>query len=334
MDREKIALFCIDNLVWLIVIMTFIIFATLSPAYATPSSLIAILQIAAFVGPLALGLYLCILAGDFDLSLEQIAGLGAVLVCWLVEISGWNLPFYIVLLVPFLVALMIGLLQGTLIGKFGLNPFLITLAGWIIWRSVKQYFGGGHYFSVTKPEYIFLGYARIGGTIHVSATIFLALTIILWFILRFTKLGTWIAAVGSAPGTAGRLGVSPGKMRLLVHTVAALLAALTGVFYVGQLRGFVQPNVADWDIFKAFIAVAVAGVDIRGGRGRVPNVLGGVIFYAMVLYGAQMIGLPWPFSEYILPGGLTLLAVALLHRLDIFRDMIIARKIKELEPTR
>jgi len=66
----------------------------------------------------------------------------------------------------------------------------------------------------------------------------------------------------------------------------------------------------------------------------VPNVLGGVIFYAMVLYGAQMLGIPWPFSEYVLPGVLTPpLAVALLHRLDIFRDMIIARKIKESEPT-
>jgi len=92
--------------------------------------------------------------------------------------------------------------------------------------------------------------------------------------------------------TSRRLGVSPAKIRLLVHTVAALLAALTGVFYVGQLRGLVQPNVAYWDIFKAFIAIAVAGVDIRGGRGRVPNVLGGVIFYTMALYGAQMLGIP------------------------------------------
>jgi len=328
LDREKIALFCIDNLVWFLVIATFIAFALLCPAYAAESSLYAILQIAAFVGPLALGLYLCILAGDFDLSLEQIAGLGAVLVCWFVEISGWNLPFYIVLLMPFIAALLIGLFQGALIGRFGLNPFLITLAGWIIWRSLKQFFGGGHYFSVTAPEYIFLGYARIAGTIHVSTAIFLAFTLFLWFTLRYTKLGTWLSAVGSAPDTSRRLGVSPGKIKLLVHTVAALLAALTGVFYVGQLRGFVQPNVADWDIFKAFIAIAVAGVDIRGGRGRVPNVLGGVIFYAMVLYGAQMLGIPWPFSEYVLPGGLTLLAVALLHRLDILRDMIIARRIR------
>jgi len=328
MDKDRIALFCIDNLVWFIVIIAFAIFAALMPAFYTPAVIIAILQIAAFVGPLAIGLYLCILAGDFDLSLEQIAGLAAVLVCWLVEISGWNLPYYVVLTVPFIIALLIGLFQGVLIGRFGLNPFLITLAGWIIWRSVKQYFGGGHYFSVNKPEYIFLGYARIAGTIHVSTTIFLILAVFFWFLLRFTKLGTWISAVGAAPGTASRLGVSPRKIKILVHTVAAVLAALTGVFYVGQLRGFVQPNVADWDIFKAFITIAVAGVDIRGGRGRILNVVGGVIFYAVVLQGSQMLGLPWPFSEYILPGGLTLLAVALLHRLDFFRDMIIARKVK------
>lgn len=328
MNGEKIVLFCIDNLVWFFVILVFLIFAAFTPAITTPSSIIAILQIAAFVGPIALGLYLCILAGDFDLSLEQIAGLGAVLICWLVEISGWNLPYYVVLSIPFIAALLIGLFQGTLIGRFQLNPFLVTLAGWIIWRSLKQFFGGGHYFSVTKPEYIFLGYARIGGIIHVSTTIFLILAILIWFVLRFTKLGTWISAVGAAPGTSSRLGVSPGRIKILVHTVAALLAAFTGIFYVGQLRGFVQPNVADWDIFKAFIAVAVAGVDIRGGRGRVSNVIGGVLFYSIVLYGSQMLGIPWPFSEYILPGGLTLLAVALLHRLDILRDMIIARKVK------
>ncbi|MDW8021365.1 MAG: ABC transporter permease [Nitrososphaerota archaeon] len=328
MDKDKVVLFCVDNLIWFLIIGVFITFSLLHPVYATPHSIFAILQIAAFVGPLALGLMLCVFAGDFNLSLEQIAGLSAALVCWLVEISGWNLPYYVVLTVPFIAALLIGLFQGVLIGRFGLNPFLITLTGWILWRSLKLYFSGGHYFSVNKPEYIFLGYARVYGTIHVSTIIFLTVTFLIWFILRFTKIGTWIYAVGSKPDTAKKLGVEPGKIKLLVHTVAALLAVLTGLFYVGQLRGFVQPNVADWDIFKAFIAVAVAGVDIRGGRGRVPNVLGGVLFYAMVLHGAQMLNLPWPLSEYILPGGLTLLAVALLHRLDTFKDAIIARKIK------
>lgn len=242
--------------------------------------------------------------------------------------SGLNLPYYVVLVIPFIVALSIGLFQGTLIGKYKLNPFLITLAGWILWRSLKQYFAGGHYYSVTKPEYIFLGHARIYGAIHVSSVIVLSITFLIWFIMRYTKIGTWIYAVGSKPDAAMRLGLDPGKIKILVHTIAALLAAITGIFYVGQLRGFVQPNVADWDIFKAFIAIAVAGVDIRGGRGRIPNVLGGLLFYAMTVYGVQMLNLPFPFSEYILPGGLTLLAVALLHRLDTFRDMIIARKIR------
>ncbi len=328
LNKENILLFCIDNLVWIIVAVTFIIFSFLHPAFYTMQSIYAFLQITGFVGPLALGLTLCILAGDFDLSLEQIAGLGAVLICWLVEISGWPLPWYIILIVPFIVAPLIGLFQGMLIGRYKLNPFLVTLSGWIIWRSLKLYFSGGHYYSIAIPQLLFLGYQRIMGTIHISTTIFLAMIVFFWFLLKHTKLGVWIYAVGSSPETAKRLGVDPGRIRILVHTVAALLAAFTGVFYVGQLRGFVQPNVADWDIFKAFIAIAIAGIDIRGGRGRISNVLGGVIFYAMVLHGSQMLGIPWPFSEYILPGGLTLIAVILLHRLDMFRDMILARKIR------
>lgn len=102
----------------------------------------------------------------------------------------------------------------------------------------------------------------------------LSITFLIWFIMRYTKIGTWIYAVGSKPDAAMRLGVDPGKIKILVHTIAALLAAITGIFYVGQLRGFVQPNVADWDIFEAFIAIAVAGVDIRSGRGRIQTSLG------------------------------------------------------------
>lgn len=325
MKMERILLSVIDNFVWILILIVFAIFSVLISEYSSPQTIFAILQYSAVIGPLALGLAVCVLAGDFDISVSQIAGLGTVAVAWLVEYT--DLPWFVVILVPFAIGIVAGGLQGYVIGRIGANPFLVTLAGWIIFRSIKYYFSGGYYYNVKTPEILFLGMARIEGGLFVNTILFILLAIILWIFLKYTRLGSWIYAVGGSAETSRRLGVNPGNVKLLVHLLAGLIVGFSGIFYVGQIAGYVQPTAGEWDIFKAFIAIAIAGIDINGGRGSIINVLGGVIFYSTVLFGAQMMNIPWPFSEYILPGGLTLIAVVLLNRLDILRDRVIARTI-------
>ena len=103
MKWERIQLFSVDNLVWILIAITLIVFSVLNSSYFTLNSLVSILQSAGMLGALALGLGICVLAGDFDVSLAQIASLSAVLVAWLGTYT--SLPWFLILLIPLAVGL-------------------------------------------------------------------------------------------------------------------------------------------------------------------------------------------------------------------------------------
>jgi ribose/xylose/arabinose/galactoside ABC-type transport system permease subunit len=123
--------------------------------------------------------------------------------------------------------------------------------------------------------------------------------------------------------TARRLGINTDRTKLLVHALAGALAGLCGLFYVGYIGGQVTPVVANNQIFPAFIAIAIAGISITGGRGSLLYILAGAIFYQMITIGTIMMGISFEFSEYVIPGILVLLAMVVNNRLDVFRDRII-----------
>ena len=289
MEWERIQLLIIENLVWILIVITFIIFSVFNPFYFTSKNLISIFQSAGMLGPLALGLGICVLAGDFDVSLAQITSLSAVLVAWLWTYT--SLPWFLILLIPLGVGLAIGTFYGVLIGKGGMNPFLITLGGMIVWYSLTHYIGAGQYFNVIDSKILFLGRAQIMGGVFVSSFIFIGLLLLIWFFVKYTRIGTEIYAVGASVETARRLGINTDNTKVLVHALAGTLAGLCGLFYVGYLGGQVTSFVAEGEIFPAFVAVAIAGISITGGRGNLLQILGGVIFYWMIFIGTTMMGI-------------------------------------------
>jgi ribose transport system permease protein len=321
LERRRIQLLFIENLIWILIVIVFGIFSVLQHFYFTLNTLISILQSVGMLGPLALGLGLCVLAGDFDVSLDKIAGLSAVLVAWLWTYT--SLPWFLILLIPLGVGLAIGTFYGVLIGKGGMNAFLITLGGYIVWDSLKHYVGGDKYFNVTDSKLLFLGADRIAGGVFISSALFIGILLLIWFFAKYTRKGIEIYAVGASVETARRLGINTDKTKLLVHALAGTLAGLCGLFYVGYIGGQVTPVVADGQIFPAFIAIAIAGISIAGGRGSLLYIVGGAIFYQMIVIGTIMTGISFEFSEYVIPGILVLVAVVLNNRLDVFRDRII-----------
>lgn len=328
MEWERIQLLCIENLIWILIGITFIMFSVLHHAYFTLNSIIFTLQGAGMLGPLALGLGLCLLAGSFDVSLGQIAGLSVVLASWLYLYT--SLPWFLILLIPLGVGLAIGTFYGVLVGKGGQNPFLITLAGFWILRSLTRYIlesGPKKYFVTAgfDPKILFLGKARIMGGVFVSSVVFIGLLLLIWFFVKYTRKGIEIYAVGTSVETARRLGINTDNTKLLVHAVAGTLAGLCGLFYVGYAVQISPEVIYDWVIFYAFIAIAIAGISITGGRGNLLHILGGAIFIEMTIRGVTIMGMPVFFSRYTVPGILFLVAVILIHRLDVFRDRILSR---------
>ena len=238
------------------------------------------------LGFLALGLGLCLLAGSFDVSLCRIAGLSCVIASWLCEFT--DLPWFLIIPVPLVIGLAIGTFNGVVVGKGGQNPFLITLAGYFMWDSLTRYIMAGRYFPPGRfdPHVLFFGRGRIMGEIFVSTVIFIGLLLLIWFFMKYTKKGSVIYAVGASAETPRRLWINTDNIKLLVHTIAGTLARLCGLCYVGYAVEIKPVVVPPFTIFPAF--VAIAGISIIGGRGKVLNILGGAMLIAMTTMGATM----------------------------------------------
>jgi len=325
LEWERAQLLSVENLIWILIVIAFIIFSLLNPRFSEPTTIFSILQEVGMLGPLALGLGLCLIAGSFDVSLCRIAGLSLVVTGWLCEFT--DLPWFVIIPVPLVLGLVLGIFNGVLIGKLGLNSFLVTLAGYFMWDSLSRYIMMGHYFPPSRfdPHILFLGRGRIMDGPFVSTVIFIGLLLLSWFFMKYTKKGNAIYAVGASVDTARRLGINTKNIKLLVHAVAGLLAGVCGLFYVGYAVEIKPIVVPPFYIFNAFVAIAIAGISISGGRGKVLNILGGAMLIAMTAYGATMMGAGFEFAYYVVPGTLFLVVIILINRLDAFRDRILSR---------
>jgi ribose transport system permease protein len=325
LDWERIQLFCVENLVWILIFIAFIVFSALNPRFFDISSIYFFLQGAGMLGFLALGLGLILIAGSFDLSLCRITGLTCVVASWLCEFT--DLPWLIIVPVPILIGLAIGTLNGVIIGKGGQNPFLITLAGYLIWDSLTRYIMAGRYFPPSRfdPNILFFGRGRIMEGVFFSTILFIGLLLLTWFFLKYTKRGSVIYAVGASADTARRLGINTNNVKLMVHAIAGTLAGLCGLSYVGYAVEIKPQVVPPFTIFPAFVAIAIAGISISGGRGKILNVLGGAMLIAMTTMGTTMMGAGYEFAYYIVPGILFLVVIVLTNQLDIFKDKILSK---------
>jgi len=324
LEWERIQLLAVENLIWILIVITFIMFSVLNPRFLETSTIFSILQEAGMLGPLALGLGLCLLAGSFDVSLCRIAGLSLIIAGWLCEFT--DLPWFLIVPVPLVVGLAIGTFNGVLIGKVGLNSFLVTLAGYFMWDSLSRAIMIGHYFPPGRfdPMILFFGRGRIMGGIFVSTVILIGLLLLIWFFVKHARKGNAIYAVGASVDTARRLGINTKNTKLLVHAVAGALAGLCGLFYVGYAVEIKPIVVPPFYIFHAFVAIAIAGISITGGRGNLLNILGGATLIPMTAYGATMMGAGYEFAYYVVPGTLFLVVIILINRLDAFRDRILS----------
>lgn len=325
MEGERLYLLVVENLIWILIVITFIIFSLLNPRFLEPNTIFSILQETGMLGPLALGLGLCLIAGSFDVSLGRIAGLSLVVTSWLCEFT--DLPWFVIIPVPLVLGLVLGIFNGVLIGKLGLNSFLVTLAGYFMWDSLSRYIMMGRYFPPGRfdPHILFFGRGRIMDGPFVSTVIFVGLLLLIWFFMKYTKKGNAIYAVGASVDTARRLGINTKNIKVLVHAIAGLLAGVCGLFYVGYAVEIKPVVIPPFYIFNAFVAIAIAGISISGGKGNLLNILGGTTLIPMVAYGATMMGAGFEFAYYVVPGVLFLVVIILINRLDAFRDRILSR---------
>jgi ribose/xylose/arabinose/galactoside ABC-type transport system permease subunit len=288
-------LWMIDNLIWPIVVVTFIVFATLLPeTFLSASNIQFLLYSSAGLGALVLAESICLLSGNFDLSIASIAGFSAMFTALFLNAWFPGVPGIVGVALILGIGALIGFTNGIAIGYFDVNPFLQTLAFFIIFRGAVLMLSTITIAPLPR-SYLFIGGARVGAlpligeqsivsSIPIAVIAIVILYIIAWFVFKYTRGGLAVYAVGGDEDAAEEAGIPRRRVILLVFTVSGLLSGFAGLLYTGYL-GAATPGLADGDLFPAFAAAVIGGISLYGGRGDIKNAFGGLILLTMIQVG-------------------------------------------------
>jgi len=288
-------------------VILILVFAGLSPAFLTLANGINILQQTSTIGIMALGETLVILAGGIDVSVGSVLGLGGMVAAIVLRDGGVG-PIAATALGTGS-GLVVGLLNGVVITRLRIDPFITTLATLSSVRGVVYIIS--NQYNVDVPDgssFLALGRGHIAG-LPVSVVIFAALFAVLWLLERRTTIGRSIHALGGNQATAHLCGVPLSAIRTATYAISGAGAALAGAIITSQV-GLAVPYQGTGYELDVIAAVVVGGVALTGGTGSVLVGALGSIFIGVLLNGMALVDVP-AIWQMVIQGVVIILAVAL-----------------------
>jgi ribose transport system permease protein len=288
-----------------------IVGATRYYAFFTPENLLNVLRQNSMLGLVALGMTFVILTGGIDLSVGAILAVAGVVAAKLASqgsLAG--------VLGGIAVAALLGLVNGVLITKVRIQPFIVTLAMMIAARGAALAATGEQ--SVSLPGAA-TGLAWLGrgslGPVPVPVVLFLLAYAVGWAALRYTRFGRYIYAIGDSEEAARLMGLPADRVVIATYALSGALAGLAGVVLAGRL-GAGQPVAGTgWEL-DAIAAVVVGGTLLTGGQGGAGSTLIGVLLLGVIFNLFNLEGTISPWWQWVMRGVFLLLVVVVQGRLQ------------------
>ncbi len=292
--------------------LVYLFFAIVGPdAFATTRTLETIARQTAIVGTAALGMTMVIVAGGIDLSVGSIVALSSVVVALILD-GGAGGPLTAVV-VATAAGTFCGLVSGTLITRLRVAPFIVTLGMLLLVRGAAK--GLGKEQKVDAPMtwlvdlLASLPADRRWMIVPPGIWLLALLALATAFVLRYTKLGAHLFAIGSNEETARLCGVAVERVKVVVYALSGALAGLTGVLQFSRLT-VGDPTVAVGLELDVIAAVVIGGGSLSGGEGTVLGTLVGAFIMTVIRTGTAQMGLP-NWVQEIVTGVIIIAAVAL-----------------------
>jgi fructose transport system permease protein len=282
-------------------------FASQSDRFLTLQNFSLILQQVMVVGTIAIGQTLIILTAGIDLSCGMIMALGSIVMTKMAADFGLSAPVAITLGIAATAGF--GLVNGLLVTKAKLPPFIVTLGTLNIAFAITQLYSGSQTITDVSEGMTWLGNSfRIGQTnVLYGVVLMLALYLITWLFLRETAPGRHIYAVGNSPEATRLTGISTDKVLIGVYVLAGVFYGIASLLSVARI-GAGDPNAGQTENLDAITAVVLGGTSLFGGRGIIIGTLIGALIVGVFRNGLTLMGVS---SVYQIPvtGILVILAV-------------------------
>lgn len=280
-----------------------IVFSSLTPYFFSLKNFYAVGLTLSVIGLIAIGQTLCILIRGFDLSVGSVAAFAGILAALLTK-NG--LPYVIVFFIALSFGFFAGLINGVLIAKLKINALITTLGFLSIYHGLTYILSEGYSITVPDKTFSFLGTTHIKG-VPLPIIILVIMFIVFFIILKFTKFGRYIYAIGGNPEAARISGINVDRIQILVYIICSMLAAFGGIILSSRL-GAAQTTAGSSYNLDSIAAVVLGGTVLAGGKGNVLNSFIGVAIIGLLQNGLIMIHMP-AYYQWVASGAVLIIAV-------------------------
>lgn len=312
----------LEGRAFIALIVLIIVFSLLSDSFLSANNLITMTKHVAYNAILALGMLFVILKGGIDLSVGSTVGLSGIVAGVLLQglqIDSLNVVLYpqvwVVVLCSLAVGTFVGLVNGILVTRFNVAPFIATLGMLYVARGAALLISNGSTYPRLSgdPELGNTGFGLIGGgnLLGVPAAIWVMIVfaVLSMLLLRKTPFGRWVYAVGGNERASTLAGVPVRSVKTRVYMISGFCAATTGLIISSELTS-AAPQLGETFELNAIAAVVIGGAALSGGRGNVRGVLIGAFVIGFLSDGLVLVGVS-TFWQIAIKGAVIILAVML-----------------------
>ncbi|GAB1436330.1 ABC transporter permease [Sphaerotilus sulfidivorans] len=283
------------------------IFGLTTDNFFSGANFALILQQVMVVGVIAIGQTLIILTAGIDLSCGMVMALGSIVMTKVAEDFG--IPAPLAILLGIAVTAGFGLVNGLLVTRIKLPPFIVTLGTFNIAFAITQLYSGAQTVTSVPDAMLWLGNTfRIGDTPIAYGTVLMVLLYLgVWFWLRDTPSGRHVYAVGNNPEATRLVGIPTDRVLLGVYVLAGAFYGVASLLAVAR-TGVGDPNAGQTENLDAITAVVLGGTSLFGGRGVILGTLAGAIVVGVLRNGLTLMGVSSVY-QVLITGILVIIAV-------------------------
>jgi ribose transport system permease protein len=291
--------------VWILNAALLVVLAFEAPTFYTAGNIETVLGDTAILGIVAAGMTVLIMAGAFDLSVTSIMGLAPIVA---VSVAGDRSGLSLLLL-SVLTGVGLGAVNGLIITRGRVAPFVATLGTLFVFGSVADIISKGNALVVTNPTMLKLGTGSIGQLVPYSFLIMIAVFGMCHVLLRRLHLGRWVRAAGSNLRAAHVGGIDVRWVFFALFVISGALTGLAGILLSGYLASADATQAPNYNL-NAIAVVVVGGTSLRGGEGTLVGTALAAWLFAVVGNGLVLLGVN-SYWQYVATGIIVVLALIL-----------------------
>ena len=287
-----------------ILLLICVVFAIGSSEFLTASNLLNVALQTSIIAIVAIGMTFVILTAGIDLSVGSLMALCGAVAAGIAVRQGMDT--YLSISIALGVGLFLGAINGLMVVRGGIPPFVATLSMLAIARGLTLVYTQGRPIAGLDERFIYWGTGQVWG-IPIPVIIMIVIAVIAHIVTRYTPFGLHVYSTGGNEETTRLAGISPSRIKIAVYMISGFLAALGGVLLTARLWS-AQPNAAaGWEL-DAIAAPVLGGTSLFGGVGSIGGTVIGAFIIGVLSNGLNLMGVP-SYHQQVIKGLVLILAV-------------------------